>query len=245
MNISILLKAINKGIIYSLFPHHCIICSEKTNRKFDLCTTCERDLPWLKMVCRSCAIPLPSLTESICGACLKKPLPFYKLHVFFSYTEIIKKLIIGLKFQQRLDYAKILGTLLAKKINSRYQGELLPNKIIPVPLHKKRLHERGFNQAIELAKPISKELNIPIEYRRCKRVVNTAAQSKLSASQRSINVKNAFIAHHDLAHQHIALLDDVITTGHTLIEISRALYYVGVKRIDVWCCSRAYLGSIN
>ncbi|EDP45825.1 ComF family protein [Rickettsiella grylli] len=242
MNISILLKIINKGILHNLFSHHCIICSEKTHRKIDLCKACEKDLPWLKRVCYSCANPLPYLTtQSICGACLKNPLPFYKLCIFFSYTDIIKRFIIGLKFQQRLDYAKILGTLLAKKINARYQGEPLPDRIIPVPLHKKRLYERGFNQAIELAKPISKKLNIPIEYRRCKRVHNTVAQSKLSASQRVINMKNAFIAHPDLAHHHIALLDDVMTTGRTLIETSRALYDVGVKRIDVWCCSRAYL----
>lgn len=189
-----------------------------------------------------CAASLPS-TQSICGVCLKKPLPFHKLYILFSYTEIIKKLITGLKFQQRLIYGHILGTLLAEKISPQYTNEKLPDIIIPVPLHKKRLRERGFNQAIELARPISKKLNIPIEYKRCERVVNTAAQSNLPANQRSNNVKNAFVGHKQLAYQHIALLDDVMTTGHTLIEISRALYYVGVKRIDVWCCARTYLGG--
>lgn len=131
-----------------------------------------------------------------------------------------------------------MGTLLAEKISFQYQTEKLPDVIIPVPLHRSRQYERGFNQAIESARPISKRLNIPIEYKRCKRLVNTAAQSKLPANQRANNVKNAFVAHQDLAYKHIALLDDVMTTGHTLIEMSRALYYVGVKRIDVWCCAR-------
>lgn len=190
-------------------------------------------------MCRPLAFP----TQSACGTCLKKPLPFHKLYVFFSYTEIIKKFVIGLKFQQRLVYAHILGALLAEKISSQYQNEKLPDIIIPIPLHKKRLNERGFNQVIELARPISKKLNIPIDYKRCKRIVNTAAQSKLPANQRSNNMKNAFVAHRNLAYQHIALLDDVITTGHTITEMSRALYNVGVKRIDVWCCARTYLGG--
>lgn len=240
MNISILLKQINKGITHIFFPYDCIICKEKTFRELDLCIECEKALPWLKNSCMYCAASLLS-AQSICGACLKKPLPFHKLCILFSYTEIIKQLITGLKFQKRLIYGHILGTLLAEKISSEYHDEKLPDIIIPVPLHKKRLCERGFNQAIELARPISKKLNIPIEYKKCRRVVNTIAQSNLPANQRLNNVKNAFVAHKQLASQHIALLDDVMTTGHTLIELSHALYYVGVKRIDVWCCARTYL----
>jgi ComF family protein len=238
MNISILLKQINKGITHCLFPYHCILCNDKTNRELDLCIECEKSLPWLKNVCIYCARSLNFTTQSACGECLKKPLPFHKLCILFSYIDIIKKWVTGLKFQQRLIYAYILGTLLAEKINSQYKSEKLPDIIIPIPLHKSRLYERGFNQAIELARPISKKLNIPIEYKRCKRVVNTAAQSKLPANERANNVKNAFAVHQDFAYQHIALLDDVMTTGHTLIEMSRALYDVGVKRIDVWCCAR-------
>jgi ComF family protein len=240
MNASILLRRIGQGITHIFFPYYCIICNDKANRELDLCIECEKRLPWLKNTCTYCAAFLIS-NQSICGACLKKPLPFHKLYVPFSYTEIIKKLIIGLKFQKKLVYAPILGTLLAEKINAQYQNEKLPDMLIPVPLHKKRLYERGFNQAIEIARPISKKLNIPIEYKRCRRVVNTVAQSNLPASQRSSNVKNAFVAHKQLAYRHIALLDDVITTGHTLTEISRALYDVGVKKIDVWCCARTYL----
>ncbi len=241
MNIGTILKQINKGITHCFFPYNCILCNDKANRELDLCIECEKSLPWLKNVCFYCASPLVFTNQSACGACLKKPLPFHKLCVPFSYTEIIKKLITGLKFQQRLIYAHILGTLLAEKITSEYQAEKLPDIIIPVPLHKSRLYERGFNQAIELARPISKKLNIPIEYKRCKRLVNTVAQTKLPANQRANNVKRAFVAHQNLAYQHIALLDDVMTTGHTLIEMSRALYDVGVKRIDVWCCARTYL----
>ena len=242
MNISILLKQLNKGLTHYFLPFNCILCSEETGRKLDLCIDCEEHLPWLKNICIYCAAPLSFKTESRCWTCLKKPLPFHKICIIFSYTQIIKKLITGLKFQKRLIYAHILGSLLAEKISLQYQKDNFPDLIIPVPLHKKRLYQRGFNQAMELARPISKRLNIPIDYKGCTRVHNTLAQSRLPANQRATNVKNAFAIQKYLSSkQHIALLDDVMTTGHTLIELSRALYYVGVKRIDVWCCARTYL----
>lgn len=153
MNINILLKQINKRISHCLFPYHCILCHLKSDRNLDLCIECEQSLPWLKNVCLYCSAPLV-IPQTVCGKCLNKPLPFDKLCIFFSYAETIKKMIIGLKFQQRLIYAHILGTLLAEKLSSQYQNENLPNIIIPVPLHRKRLCERGFNQAIELARPI-------------------------------------------------------------------------------------------
>lgn len=242
MNINNLLKQINKKISHCFFPYHCILCHSKSNRNLDLCIECEQSLPWLKNICIYCSAPLV-IPQRVCGGCLNKPLLFDKLCIFFSYTETIKKMIIGLKFHQRLIYAHILGTLLAEKISSQYQNEKLPDIIIPVPLHRKRLYERGFNQAIEIARPISTKLHIRIGYKYCKRVRNTAAQSKLPANERSSNVKNAFTAKQNLREQHIALLDDVMTTGHTLIELSRALYNVGVKRIDVWCCARTYLSG--
>ncbi len=228
------------------FPFTCILCSEKTIRKIDLCLDCEKNLPWLFHVCIYCPAPLPFKANSTCGTCLKKPLPFYKTHILFSYTGAIRKLITGLKFQQRLLYANILGNLLAEKLKLLYQKEHLPHLIIPVPLYKTRLRERGFNQTMELARPINKKLKIPIDYKSCQRIHSTEAQSSLPANQRAANVKNAFaiLKQLNLLNQHIALLDDVMTTGHTLIELSRALYDAGVKRIDVWCCARTYLGSL-
>ena len=245
MDIHALIKSVTTGITHWFFPFTCILCSEKTMREIDLCLDCEKNLPWLSHVCIHCAAPLLFTTDSICGACLRKPFPFYKTCILFSYTEAIRKLITGLKFQQRLLYANILGNLLAEKLISLYEKEHLPNLIIPVPLYKTRLRERGFNQTMELARPINKKLKIPIDYKSCQRVRSTAAQSTLPANQRASNVSNAFAIQkqQNLLNQHIALLDDVMTTGHTLIELSRALYDAGVKRIDVWCCARTYLGS--
>lgn len=237
---------IAKTAITWFFPFTCILCREKTRREIDLCLDCEKNLPWLgNQVCIHCALPLYIGTNTICGSCLKKPLPFYKTCILFSYTGPIRKLIAGIKFQQCLLYTNILGNLLAEKLVLFYQKDQLPNLIVPVPLHKKRLRERGFNQAMELARPIQKKLKIPIDYKICQRIRSTAAQSTLPAKQRRTNVKNAFAIQKqkNIANQHIALLDDVMTTGHTLTELSRSLYDAGVKRIDVWCCARTYLGS--
>lgn len=245
MDISTWIRIAKKELIYSILPFTCILCSEETKRAIDLCLDCEKDLPRLSHVCIHCAAPLDIETNTICGACLKKPFPFYKTCIPFSYTGAIRSLITGLKFQQRLLYATILGNLLAKQIRLSYQKEYFPHLIIPVPLHKKRLRQRGFNQVMEIARHINKTLNISIDYKSCLRIRNTLAQSELPANQRRTNVKNAFAlqTQKNLLNQHIALLDDVITTGYTLTELSRILYDAGVKRIDVWCCARTYLDS--
>lgn len=241
-----LTKLVKQGLTCCFFPFTCILCSEKTKREIDLCLDCEKNLPWLSHVCIHCATPLIFEKNIVCGNCLKKPFPFYKTCILFSYSKAVRKLITGLKFQQRLLYARILGNLLAERLSLFYYNERLPDLIIPVPLYKVRLRKRGFNQAMELARPIAKKLQIPIDYKSCQRVRNTAAQSTLPANQRYINVKNAFLIKNQqalLIDLHVALLDDVMTTGHTLIELSRAFYNAGVKRIDVWCCARTNLGS--
>ncbi|MDQ8039398.1 MAG: ComF family protein [Rickettsiella sp.] len=245
MDIITRLKKAILGMARWFFPYTCILCSEVTKREIDLCLECEKSLPWLGHVCIHCTAPLCFESNAVCGTCLKKPFPFSKTCILFSYTEPIRKLITGIKFQRRLLYANILGNLLAEKLTLLYQNENLPEILIPVPLYKKRLHQRGFNQAMELARPIRKRLNIPIDYKSCQRIHNTAAQTTLPANQRSTNVKNAFavLEQKNVRNKHIAILDDVMTTGHTLIEFSRPLYDAGVKKIDVWCCARTYLGS--
>lgn len=245
MDISTWIRIAKKELIHRILPFICILCSEKTTRGIDLCLDCEKNLSWLGHACIHCATPLYIEANNICGACLKKPFPFYKTCIPFSYTGVIRKLIAELKFQQRLLYATILGSLLVEHIRLTYQKEHFPHLIIPVPLHKKRLCQRGFNQVMEIARPINKKLKIPIDYKSCLRVRNTLSQSELPANQRRTNIKNAFAlqTQTNLFNQHIALLDDVMTTGHTLTELSRILYDAGVKRIDVWCCARTYLDS--
>jgi len=114
-----------------------------------------------------------------------------------------------------------------------------PEQIIPVPLHAQRYHRRGFNQAIEIARPIARMLDIPLNLTCCRRTRNTAPQAQLSAKERKSNLKNAFSIVKAPAVNHVALLDDVVTTGSTVDELARALRKAGIERIDVWACARA------
>jgi ComF family protein len=145
-------------------------------------------------------------------------------------------LITQLKFSNKLIYAKILAELFINHLS--YLNEPLPQCIIPVPLHRSRLRERGFNQALELAKPIAKRLAIPLDFKSCTRVIATKAQSQILASERKKNIKNAFVIKQNFQYQHVAIVDDVMTTGSTVAELSKTLRKHGVKQIDIWCMAR-------
>ena len=206
-----------KNILQYLMPATCILCGMPSKRQQDLCADCEADLPWIES-------PLPNNTITL-----------------FHYQEPINHLITALKFHSKLISAKILGELMAKKLALHYQHHELPELIIPVPLHKKRLRERGFNQALELARPIAKMLNIPIDFNSCIRIKHTAAQSLMPAKQRTKNIHNAFTLHKNLTNKHIAIIDDVITTGNTVNELSKILYKANIEKIDIWSCAKTSL----
>jgi ComF family protein len=119
------------------------------------------------------------------------------------------------------------------------QSAQVPDLIVPVPLHKFRYRERGFNQAIEIAKIFSKELHIPLDITSCIRHHDTPHQIELSAKQRRKNMKNVFTLIKPINANHVAILDDVMTTGSTAHELASLLKKAGVSRIDIWACARA------
>ena len=192
--------------------------------------------------CRHCAQILPGQSLSLsmaCGACLKNPPAIDQTYALFSYQPPIAQCIIRLKFQQQLTYAETLGKYLAKKIqNTWYHSQLLPDLILPVPLHRKRLQERGYNQALEIARPIAKQLHLPIDIHGITRHKHTKAQSELQAHERKENLAGAFCAHHEYTGLSIAIVDDVMTTAHTVFELGKLLKQQGAKQVVVWCCAR-------
>ena len=114
-----------------------------------------------------------------------------------------------------------------------------PEYLIPVPLHRNRYRQRGFNQAIEIAQSLSRELAIPLNLNACVRLRDTPHQIDLSAKQRRKNMKHAFAARGLSTIRHVAIVDDVMTTGATASELAIALKNAGVDRVDVWVCARA------
>ena len=194
-------------------------------------------LPRINYGCECCGRELAK-NATICGECLNHPTPFTHTIAPFHYAEPIDKFIIALKFHGQLLYAKLLGELLAERLIEYYKNTAEPEIIIPIPLHTQRLKERGFNQALEIAKPIAKKLQLPLERYHCQRVKNTAAQTTLTAKERRHNVKQAFGVNKKLP-EHVAVIDDVITTGSTMTEFCKTLKKSGTIIIDVWCCARS------
>jgi ComF family protein len=174
---------------------------------------------------------------TLCGQCLQDPPSYDSAVSLFRYAYPADHLILRLKFQAQLHLARALGELLARHLKREMQT--MPEIIIPVPLHRARLRERGFNQALEIARPIARSLSIPVDYKSCERVRKTSAQSLLPAAERRKNIKGAFRVTRLIAARHVAILDDVMTTGHTVQELAATLRKAGVERIDVWVVARA------
>jgi ComF family protein len=158
------------------------------------------------------------------------------MHAPYRYAAPLDRLIPALKFGGKLAHARLLGELLAEELAA--SGARRPELILPVPLHARRLRERGYNQALELARPVARALGLPLETRACTRLRATAAQSGLDLKARRANLRGAF-AVPALGVKHVAVLDDVVTSGSTVAELARALARAGVERVDVWAVARA------
>lgn len=228
-----------RRLIFKLFPLTCLLCGHYT-RGHNICVPCEADLPKQDHACFRCAqLLLNAEPRHACGLCLASPPAFDRTFALFSYQTPIVELITALKFQHKLPIAQMFGELLARKIKTEwYKNAPLPEIIIPMPLHAVRMRERGFNQAIEIAKPIQRELGLTIDFDGIRRIKATKAQSSLLATERKKNIAQAFWTSRSYAGLHVAVVDDVVTTGLTVGEISSVFRRSGAKRIDIWCCAR-------
>lgn len=189
--------------------------------------------------CIRCAAPLACVGQSAleCRRCLARPPLFDRAFAPFRYAYPIDRLIRGFKYQSRLAWGRVLATLLAQHL--RAHAARMPEVLIPVPLHPDRHRERGFNQARELARPLSRLLGIAIDDRLCRRVRATHDQTELNARERRKNLRRAFAVMRATNVRHVALIDDVLTTGSTASELARMLKRAGVKVVDVWAVARA------
>lgn len=224
--------------LYHLLAGTCLLCGASSHRYLDLCTLCETELPWIVNACERCALPTPE-NQTICGACLTNPPPYRHSICLFSYSPPIDYLIHQFKYQNNLAVGRVLGSLLAMSVKLHYHPQMdLPEIMVPVPLHKRRLRERGFNQAVELGTVISDTLSIPVNNRLCRRIRDTPAQQSLKRKERTANIQDAFVLNNHPGVNHLALVDDVVTTGTTISELSRLLRRAGVPNIDVFALAR-------
>jgi ComF family protein len=227
-------------LYYWALPPTCILCQQRAQQPLDICLPCYGDLPWLKPGCPCCATPQTDRVTA-CGKCQQDPPPFTRALALFHYEPPITQLLLGLKFHSHLLYARVLGEIMAKQITQHwYKQKALPQILIPMPLHRQRLTQRGFNQALELARPIAKICKIPLDIKHCLRPKATLAQAQLKAAARKKNMQNAFTTNPYFAGKHVAILDDIMTTGLSLRSLALSLQQAGAQRIDVWCVARAF-----
>ncbi|WP_339413072.1 ComF family protein [Pseudomonas sp. EA_35y_Pfl2_R5] len=218
----------------------CLLCDETADAALAICTSCEAELPWLGGHCQICALPLPS-HGLVCGACLKKPPSFAKVEAPWRYAFPIDSLITRFKHQAKWPLGRLLGELLSHHLQHAFdEGLPRPDLLLPVPLADKRQRQRGFNQAGLLAEWLSASLQLPLQSHWLQRVIDTPAQQQLDAATRKRNLRKAFALAPGsaLSGLHMALVDDVLTTGATAESLARLLNKAGAARVDVYCLAR-------
>lgn len=220
-----------------VLPALCLVCGERAERAADLCAACRADLPWNDTACARCALPLPIAADR-CGACLDEPPPFSATWAALRYAAPIDRLLPRFKFHAGLAEGRLLVTLMREHLPPEALDAI--DLVVPMPLHRARLGRRGYNQALELARPIAREAGLRLDGDALRRVRATPPQSELDAAQRRRNVRGAFVA--DAARvgsRGVLLVDDVITTGATVAEAASTLIGAGAREVRVLALARA------
>jgi len=220
-----------------VFPCHCLICSQSSHNHYELCHDCEQELPRNHTFCHCCAQPLSEQAHgSLCGACQKRPPLFEQVFAPFLYQQQIKSLILRYKFTDHQPSGRLLETLFIQSI--RQQQPAVPQALIAVPLHPRRLRERGFNQAQKLAKALSRQLHCKLLNNVVTRKGGLPHQAELNKAARLKNLRDAFVAKQHNLPAHIGIVDDVLTTGATANALAKALHRAGVEKIQVFVLAR-------
>jgi ComF family protein len=213
-----------------LFGGSCFLCRGEAGAL--LCRACEADLPRLGAnLCPRCALASPG--GAVCGRCLTHPPAYDATRAALAYAFPADVLVQALKFRSELSLAPFLGDLLSESVSSKEV-----DCIVPVPLSAKRLRDRGYNQALEIARHVAKATGRPLAPELCERRIDTAVQMDLPLDARAKNVRGAFHCPSLVGGKVIAVLDDVMTTGATLDEVASTLKRAGAARVVNWVVAR-------
>jgi ComF family protein len=228
----------------AILPSHCALCGAAgAGPARDLCSGCEADLPWIEAACLRCGLSIDGGSAPArvagCPHCDGRFQPHRRCHAALHYDFPASGLVAALKYRAALANARVLGTLLAESL-VRHGSVGGADLLVPMPLHESRLIERGFNQSLEIARFTGGRLRVAVDGRALRRLRPTAPQVGLARDERAANVRGAFAADAvRVADRHVALLDDVVTTGATAAAAAQALLEAGAKCVDVWCVARA------
>lgn len=226
-----------------LFPPRCLHCRDRLSGDpgDDLCSACRRELPWFEEpVCPGCGRARASQPESFCPSCRGR---FAWDGAVFGaqFAGIIRVLVHRFKYRADLAAGEYLGRLLAARTRGVFVEA--PEVVVPVPLHRRRLRERGFNQAAVLARVVSRAEGAPLAAAALRRVVHTVSLTGLDLEDRAREVRGAFVVRQPeiVAGKRVLLVDDVLTTGATVEECCRVLKGAGATWTGVATAARVIL----
>jgi len=191
-------------------------------------------IPLLGPSCHHCAFPLFDNAFAVCGYCIKKKPYFDTSTIAYSFEEPLRSLLHRFKYHNELYLGPFLSQLI---LNAWRHMPTYPQCLIPVPMHRQKIKSRGFNQTAILTRIIAKRLQIPYDLYFCKKIINTQPQAQLDGTKRRNNLQGAFTVC-TLPYTHVALIDDLLTTGNTANELAHTLKKSGVERVELWCCAR-------
>lgn len=217
-----------KNALHRILPAACLVCGAGNAQRDHLCQGCRNDLPAREDAALAC----PGVASTPPGLELGQHI------VPMRYAWPVDELVKRLKFGGQLACARPLAQVL---LDSNAAMGCEPDLLVPMPLHPKRLRQRGFNQAQEIARLLAAELKVPLASGSLHRARNTRTQTELNRKQRASNVRNAFRAGCSLEGKHVVLIDDVMTTGATARAAALVLRAAGAERVDVWCVALAEL----
>ncbi len=220
---------LNHCVNYTL-PQACLLCGAASGRA-RLCEGCDAALPRLPGTrCATCALPLPD--GHICGACLAHPPRYDSTTAVFAYAFPVDALIQRFKYGGSLAIGPLLSDVLGSTVAEP------ADLIIPMPLSPQRVRERGFNQALEIARGVGRITGIPVVADACRKIVETRPQAALPWKERTKNIRGAFVCDADLSGARVAVIDDVMTSGATVNELARNLRRAGAAHISAWVIAR-------
>ncbi len=230
-------KATVKALDRLLLPPLCAFCHTRLEvGETGACTPCLGDLPANEPCCPLCALPLRASSGAApCARCQARPLPIDAVVAPLRYAFPVDRAIHAFKFKSRLEFAPVFAPLMLQALET---AALDMDCVVPVPLHWLRHGRRGYNQAVELARPIARAMKLPL-YQQVFRRRRTKPQSGLNASCRRANLRGAFHVPGVIDARHVLLVDDVMTTGATAVELARCVRKAGVERISVLVAARA------
>lgn len=222
-----------------LFHSACVLCGERHGVSHGLCRECPDELPRLTGILCRCGLPLHAgRSGRLCGRCICDPPPWQVVEAPFLYAWPLDRLIVGYKYRRQ----GWLERPLLRLWRENFEPASRPDFLVPVPLHWRRRLWRGFNQASRLALGLGRDRDIPV-LAALTRTRATSRQQGLAAGDRRNNMHNVFVCRSDLSGCHVALVDDVVTTGSTAREATRALLHAGAASVQVWALARALPGN--